>query len=369
MKKFVVILLMVLFVSGGFCADELRGVWLRPPSDPAQIPVMLDEIADAGFNAVFVETFYHGFTISKNSPIPTRPEFEGKDILKKFIREGHKRGLEVHAWVEVFYWEVDTKKHPEFPKSPLLEEHPEWVSKLKNNDETWKSEDSHRFANPAHPEVRKLLVDYFKDLLERYNLDGLNLDYIRYCSGYTDAGYDEYTINLFKSEMKYNPTNMCKCKKAKWQEWIKWRENQVTGFLREVRDMQRETKPDILLSADIFSQYYKKGNPSQFIFQDWQTWSKDLLIDAVIPMAYGSSLDSVSQEIEAVNKRIQPSVKLMPGLAIGTNKKDKYSSADHPPIADQIDLVRNLSLPGHVTFCYKWIMDSDEGFKSYKDVY
>ena len=109
----------------GFETEEIRGIWLRPPDDPACIPRILNEIAESGFNNVFVETFYHGFTISASSPIPIRPEFSGQDILQRFIDEGHQRNLKIHAWLEAYYWEVDTEKYPQYPQSPLLHKNPD----------------------------------------------------------------------------------------------------------------------------------------------------------------------------------------------------------------------------------------------------
>ena len=60
-------------------------------------------------------------------------------------------------------------------------------------------------------------------------------------------------------------------------------------------------------------------------------------------------------------------MRILPGLAIERTQKDAYSSGAHPPIADQIALVRSSSLPGHVTFCYGWIIDNEEGLKAYRE--
>lgn len=369
MNRWVIIGLMLGFlaISGtGWTAQEFRGVWLRPPDDPAEIPVMLDQIAEAGFNAVLVETFYHGFTISATSPIPTRPQFEGLDILQMFIDEGHKRNLEIHAWVEVFYWEVDTEKYPQFPRSPLLVENPEWISLLRGGRETWEAEDAHRFANPAHPEVRTLLLDYFQDLLERYPLDGLNLDYIRYTTG-EDAGYDDFTIEKFKAEKGWDPSTITPNQTAQWKEWVEWRENQVTEFVQMVRDMQQKTKPEAHLSAAIFSGYYQSRYQDHFIFQDWGNWAQHQLIDSIMPMAYGSTLASIRREIAEVQERIPAEVLLYPGLAIAKREADGYGGPDRPLINEQIALIRSMNLPGHVIFCYDWIIDSDEGFETFQE--
>ena len=92
-----------IFSASGQTVVEARGLWLRPPKDISAIPEMLDQIQRAGFNLVFVETFYHGFTLYPNAIVPPRPEYGKTDVLQIFLTEGHKRNLQIHAWVEVFY--------------------------------------------------------------------------------------------------------------------------------------------------------------------------------------------------------------------------------------------------------------------------
>jgi len=373
MKSRLIVLILAFGALTGASAEagrEIRGVWLRPPDDPERIGVLLDEIAGAGFNAVFVETFYHGFTISATSPVPVRPEFKGRDILRQFINEGHARGLQVHAWVEVFYWEVQTEKYPQFPRSPLLVEHPEWVLRLKGGRETWECEPAHRFANPAHPEVQRFLVGYFEHLLKDYAIDGLNLDYIRYPAGKEDAGYDAFTLRKFVSEKGFDPSNLSPGTSPEWIEWAQWREGQVAELVRQVRRMQQRVRPDALLSADVFPGYYAEGRYTRnFTFQDFETWLKEGLLDAVIPMAYSGTLAGIRREVSETTRRAPASVKVLPGLAMNRRQKDAYSGAGHPPMAEQIALVRHMNLPGHVVFCHQWILDSEEGWEAFQKAY
>ena len=373
MKRFI-FALFLLFFSFEVSAEELRGVWLRPPSNVEEIPIIMKDLEEAGFNAAFVETFYHGFTVSASSPIPTRPEFEGKDVLQMFIDEGKKRGIGIHAWVEVFYWEVQTEKYPQFPKTPLFDGHPDWVSKLKGGRETWESEPAHRFANPAHPEVRSLLLDYFKNMLENYDLAGINLDYIRYCSWTEDAGYDDFTVNKFKKEMGFDPSDLVPDDSEQWKTWCEWREKQVTEFVEQVHKMKEETKPEVLLSAAVFSGYYRERFKSHFVFQDWGDWGKRNLIDGLTPMAYGQTVQGITSEIKEAmdifsSTELGKKVKMYPGLAISRDLKDGYSSEDHPPMKDQIEGVRELGVSGNVIFCYEWIKGSKEGLEAFKEIY
>lgn len=353
---------------------ETRGLWLRPPSDLDTIPAMLDEIRDAGFNAIFVETFYHGFTLYPSKYVPQRPEFKGTDVLKIFVEEAHKRGLQVHCWIETFYWAVDTQQYPQFPKTPLFDGHPDWLLKLRDGSTTEKAESAHIFANPAHPGVRKLLINFICELVSQYEIDGINMDYIRYPSGKEgmDAGYDEYSRSRFKENWGIDPLTKIDPAKhqALWEKWVAWRENQVTFFLKELREALKKQKRKVLLSADIFPGYYKDRYHNTK-YQDWRSWIDLRLIDVIIPMAYAMSIDGIKEEIEQVTHYAKDKgVMVFPGLAVSKSKADAYGGPGHPPLSSQLPLVRQMKLKGHVVFCYSWLKSGVEKISDLrKDVY
>ena len=129
----------------------------------------------------------------------------GYDPLKLACEEAHRCGLELHAWVNVMpAWRGKTP-----PKNPdqLYNAHPEWF---------WYDQHGNRQAlcsfyvslNPCLPEVRKYLVDVFYDLVSRYDVDGLHMDYIRFPneppatpkgSG-LDYPYDAGTLALYRQD-------------------------------------------------------------------------------------------------------------------------------------------------------------------------
>jgi len=348
---------------------ELRGVWLRPPKNPAEIPHILNRIKKAGFNAVFLETFYHGFTIFPNSNVPLRPEYKGYDILQRFIREGHKRGLAIHCWTETFYWQVDTTKYPQFPRTPLFDTHPQWRLLTKGGKTTEVAEPAHIFADPANPDVRNFLIEYYRDLLKRYDIDGLNLDYIRYPSGVVDSGYTLYARSAFKQFSGIDPLNINRKREPKlWVKWVKWREAQITEFVGKVSELVQREKPKVMLSAAISPIYYRNRGKI-FTFQDWATWLERNYLDAIIPMAYGSTLDSIRKAVVEVAVKNRGRALLVPALAVPIKKSGAYGSTHHPPIDEQVRALRSMGLKGHTVFCYSWILKSEKGLGAFKNVY
>jgi len=352
---FLLVMLTSSFIFAG--EKEFRGIWLRPPDNVNDIPVMLDKIKETGFNAVFVETFYQGFTITDSSLMPTRSEYINKNILGKFVEEGHKRGLEIHAWIETYYWQVDVDKYKQFPKSPLLEQNPELVLKLKGNRETWDAEPAHRFANPAHPKVKEMMLKYVEEILKRFMVDGLHFDYVRYPAGDEDAGYDDFSLKTFKDETNINALEIQKGTKD-WEIWVEWRENQVTGLLKEIRNLQKATNRNAVISTAMFPEYYKGRYTKDVRMQNWYLWVKTGLVDFLTPMAYSSTYQGIKDEIQEVVKWAGKNFPIAPGLAARKQTSDIYSSNKQPVLSEQIPIVRELGLKGHVVFCYGWLEES-----------
>ena len=58
------------------------------------------------------------------------------------------------------------------------------------------------FLNPARPECRVWVVSLYEIIVENYDIDGIQLDYVRYPEKTKDKdyGFDDYTVNAFMKE-------------------------------------------------------------------------------------------------------------------------------------------------------------------------
>jgi uncharacterized lipoprotein YddW (UPF0748 family) len=342
---------------------EHLGVWLRPVASETSVTAQLDDIAKAGFKDVFVETFYHGFVIYPSKVVPERPEMKGRDYLALYLNEGKKRGLRIHAWIETFYWEVDTKAYPNLPRTPLLQEHPEWQLLLRDGSPTSKAEPAHNFANPAHPEVRKLVADMLEELVEHYEVAGVNLDYVRYPDGKDDAGYDAYTRAQYKKRFGVDPLAIERSTTSgEWRRWVWFREEQVLEMVRMARERIQRANPRVMLTAAVFAGPENQRYTSTK-FQNWREMLRRGYLDAIIPMAYAPSLAGVQSEVQTVLDALPPmsKAKVWPVLAVQRRTKDFYAGSGHPAMARQAQIIRGLDLDGFSVFCYEWMVDSDEG--------
>lgn len=132
-----------------------------PWSDPAQIPNIVRRLQRAGFN-VYIPCVWHGG--GTRYPHPTEPveprlaEAYAKlqvDPFAELVRQCHQAGIEVHAWFCVCKREGDV--HPE-----LVEEGT-----------------PAGFFDAHRPQFRDFIVNLMVEFVEKYGVDGVNLDYIR----------------------------------------------------------------------------------------------------------------------------------------------------------------------------------------------
>jgi uncharacterized lipoprotein YddW (UPF0748 family) len=114
-----------------FPSDTIRGAWHRPvETTPAAVGQTLDTLKSAGINTVFLETYFHGYTIFPSKTFQAyglaeeNPKFKGVDLLQVWTDEAHKRGMKVHTWFQVFYG--GTKAFN--PPGPILSKYPNWAN-------------------------------------------------------------------------------------------------------------------------------------------------------------------------------------------------------------------------------------------------
>jgi uncharacterized lipoprotein YddW (UPF0748 family) len=160
---------------------------------------------------------------------------------------------------------------PPADRNHVCYRHPNWI--VVGKDGRRQPFNDHYVAlNPCLPEVREYLVSVFRDLAERYPIDGLHLDYVRFIEG--EWSYDDRTLALFGSSPEERP-----------EAWDAFRKGAVTELVQATRRMLREMRPDAVLSAAVFPSAKSRGR----VLQDAEGWVRRGLIDWVFPMTYDDS--------------------------------------------------------------------------------
>lgn len=282
---------------------EYRGVWVRPTETSAEaVEATVQKLYENGINMICVETIYDSTTIM---PMPEgclfecNPKFDHFDMLAAYVEACHERGMELHLWLPIFY--VGDYYGSNVSRSVATKK-PEWLSVSNTGKYSYQLLEQGQegsglmMLNPANKEACDYLLNIYKYILETYDVDGLQLDYIRYYTRSTDfdMGYNEEILAAFEKEYGVRPQYDMTA--SYWNQWVKFRCQYVTDFVERTRKLIDEVAPDVLLGADVGPD---ASETAVYNYQDFYTWLNNGWIDVLCPMSYGYGYESqIAAQIE-----------------------------------------------------------------------
>lgn len=251
---------------------------------PQQIAALMEAAKQAGLNTVLFQVRGHAEVYYFSAIEPFAYEFPpggpGFDPLSVACHEAHTRGLALHAWINVMpAWAGDK---PPDDRKHLYHTHPEWFwydqKKRRQPLNGW-----YVSLNPCLPEVRNYLVGICREIVTRYPVDGLHLDYIRFPTDQSPRGsdypHDARTLELYRQATGLKPSGNRKA-------WSQWRTHQVTRLVWEIHSMVKRERPKVLLTAACPPDLATARNN---YLQDGPLWLKSGYVDGVFLMNYSSS--------------------------------------------------------------------------------
>ncbi|MFQ6618308.1 MAG: family 10 glycosylhydrolase, partial [Fidelibacterota bacterium] len=268
---------------------ESRYIWVTrwEYSTEEDVKRIIENASTHNFNNILFQVRGNGTVFYPSKLEPWAEEFNwenpGWDPLSTAIREAHRRGLKLHAWINVFPGWRGVEK----PKvdSQLLISNPGWFMEDINGNKMPLNY-HYVWLSPTIPQVRNYLFQIVSEILENYNVDGIHFDYIRYPGfGYS---YDSTSVALFKQKYGSDPFDLP-------DEWDQFRRDAITQFVQMVYEHLIKPGKNVILSAAVFSDYTAARN---LFFQDSQLWLEKGIIDLVFPMIYTSSITNFQNLLE-----------------------------------------------------------------------
>ncbi len=347
LNSYVLLLLII-----GTC--DFRGIWI--PRWSIQDKHKIFEVIDNKFNHIFLQIFGNGEAYYPSEIAPTRIK---DDLwLKDFLNHAHSKGIKVSAWINVFYsWgygtRIDDDRHP-------FNFAPDWYVFDKEQrsiydyqiDELKKLGIEGYYLAPANSSVRIYLLNVIEEVLNKYNFDGIHLDYIRYPG--ENFVYDMHLRTKFQRKYFYDPLELdtdslrlrlgIKGNDELIRMWWQFINNDLTEFLIQVQKLIKSKKPDCLLSAAVKPDYSSARNE---FYQDWLTWVNNDYIDFVCLMAYSKNIDGILNKT-LIN--VKDHKKIMIGLGIYNLSPDL--------IKKQIDIIKKTTFGGFVYFSYPQLKEN-----------
>lgn len=343
--------------------NELHGVWLRPiQRNQAEIVKTLDRLKRTGIDNIFLETYYQGYTIFPSSTMATygikeqRPEFEGWDPLKVWVNEAHKRNMKVQVWFQTFY--VGNENISRNSKH-TLSVYPEWANYQRKNADSNKpmpsiSEHNGYFLDPANPNVQKFLTSLLTEITTNYNIDGLNIDYIRYpkslsqnFSGYLDTtwGYTAFARAEFKAQYGKDPIEL-ELSDPLMSKWVAYRQDKVTDFVSRLRSIVGDK--NIMISTVIFPGHQDTATTK---LQNWSVWAQRGYVDAFTPLIMSSDKYMAGNSVREIRSLAGNNVCILSGLF------EPFTAGSPADLIGQIASVRSEGSSGIILFDNAHITD------------
>ncbi|WP_413279875.1 glycoside hydrolase family 10 protein [Floridanema evergladense] len=276
--------------------SEIRAIWLDrgtivQAGSEQGLAKIFDRLAQAGINTVFFETVNAGYPIYPSKVAPEQnPLTKGWDPLEAAVKLAHERGMELHAWVWTFA--IGNQRHntilnqPQDYLGPVLTAHPDWAN-YDNRGNIIPLEQTKPFLDHANPEARRYLLSLFEEIVSRYKVDGLQLDYIRYpfqdpkrglIYGYGSAARQQFQQLTGVDPIAISPNSPL------WQKWTEFRTEQVNSFVAEVAQLVRKKRSNLILSVAVFG--YPETQRIEMLQQNWEVWARRSDVDLVLLMAY-----------------------------------------------------------------------------------
>lgn len=253
------------------------------------------------------------------------------DPLDWMIRECHKRNMELHAWINPY--RAKTKNTVELASNHIARTHPERVFEY----------DGLLILNPGIPENRQYICEIVKDIVTRYDVDGLHIDDYFYpypVSGLAIPDHEQFS--------RYGRS---------FQNIADWRRDNVNQFIREVYDVVHKAKPWVKFGVSPFGIYRnQKEDPDgsrtngltnyDGLYADVTHWVNMGWLDYNVPQIYWQIGHNTADYKELINWWNRHAGDRLLVIGEDVERTVKYSDPANPAIHQQqakMQLERSLS--------------------------
>ena len=355
-------------------AREFRAVWLTSvynldwPSRPgltkeeqqAELGAMLDKAAEIGLNAVLLQVRPGGDALYASTLEPwsavltgTPGGDPGYDPLAYAVTEAHRRGLELHAWLNPF--RAKTGKAEPTPNHWTVQ-HPDWM----------RGADAHLFMDPGLAAVQAHVLAVFKDIVTRYDIDGIHIDDYFYPYPVFGPGAVRLEV-LLGDEPQWEREG-----RKKFPQLADWRRDNINRFIKSFYAMTKSTKPAVRVGISPFGIWQPgvprtieaRVNAYDHLYGDSRRWLQEGWCDYLAPQLYWPIQPS-KQSFTTLMKWWQSQSKgrpVWPGMAADRVASTKEPMLPISELTDQMAVMREVApVPGSVMWRMNFLTSNARG--------
>lgn len=292
MKRYYFIAILLLSVLGTFAQKrEFRGAWIQAVNGQFQgLPTQviqqklsrqLDVLKADGVNAIIFQVRPECDALYKSDYEPWSRYLSGQqgkvpspywDPLLWMIDQCHRRGMELHAWINPF--RAKTKGTSSLANGHVAAQHPDWTFAYGGQ----------LILNPACKAAADYTCKVVDDIVGRYDIDGLHID--DYFYPYPVAGETIPDENQFRA----NPRG--------FKNIGDWRRDNVNRFIKQLDETIHKRKPWVKFGVSPFGIYRNQGSDPKNgsatnglqnyddLYADVLLWVNNGWVDYCVPQLY-----------------------------------------------------------------------------------
>lgn len=274
---------------------ELRGAWvasvynltwpsrtgLSESASRAEIVAILETMRELRMNAVMVQVRAESDAFYRSSLEPwsrfltgTQGTDPGWDPLEVWIEEGHARGIEVHAWINPYRGMTSSSV-------PRANNH--ITRTLSQHAVAWGS--NLIVMDPGASAVRAHVVAVVRDIVSRYEVDGIHFD--DYFYPYPGDGPSDFPDDATYEAYVSGGGELSRAD---------WRRENVNTLIREVSEVIATERYDVRFGISPFG-IYRPGMPEGIngldayatLYADAPRWIEEGWVDYLAPQLYWRS--------------------------------------------------------------------------------
>lgn len=357
--------------------EQMKGVWVSTVSNldypknrttdsqqlKAEAVEILDNCKSLGLNAVFFQVRPASDAFYKSEIYPWSQWLTGSqgtapdndfDPLEFWVSEAHKRGIELHAWINPYRITNNGIPLTDLAHTNPARINPEYAVRYTNGN---------YYYDPAIPQVRQMVIDGVMEIVNNYAVDGIHMD---------DYFYPGSEFDDHKSFEAYN---------RGFTDKEEWRRDNVNLLVKGISDAVRGSGKSVEfgispsgiwankdwneLGSDTkgFQSYYS-------IYADTRKWAVENWIDYIAPQLYWEiGYDKADYSILAnwwANTLKDSKTKLY--IGIGDYRCDGADATsgwyNGNAVKAQLDLNNSISkITGEIHFRYGSILKNDSLYK------
>lgn len=288
-----------------------------------------------------------------SSVAPKELVYKDPTFLKRILKYAHAEGLKVYPVVCV------CPEGGEGKLDVMLERNRSWA---------WYYNGARRgYIDPGNAEARRYETALIAELVSKYDIDGLSLDYLRCPNrvGYTDSGrtamlkdrnVDMATV-VGTTEVALDTEGGKKAdadryatvlKDPIWPEWKKWQIDQVNTLMGEIKAAVQKSKPGLPISSYVWGYNTYTGNSEAC--QDWMTWIKNGWLDWINPSGYRYDDKAFLEAARANRAHIPKDLPFYTTIGVLTSHGKLNNAAE---VRHQMQMARECGADGLVFFTWE----------------